>query len=151
MEMDYDSINRDHCPVDPDQGSIPTVADIPLSCMGTHPPVRFPVPQNPSNELPSENVSIPNTAHSHANHPNLEVGAPCVVSTLPVSPPTSFVCDGAEATHASGNAVPETLILEEATLPDSTSGSDPTASTKSKRGKSGFNYKLSSSLPVAFE
>lgn len=151
MDMDYDNINRDHCPVDPDRGSIPAVVDIPLSSVGTHPPVCLPVPQNPSNALLSENVSIPNTAHSHANHPNPEVEAPCLLSTLPVSSPTSSFHDGAEATHTSCSAVLETLVLEEATLPGSSSGSDPTASTKSKRGKSGFNYKLSSSLPVALD
>jgi len=141
MDMDYDNINRDHCPVDPERASIPAVVDIP----------SFPVPQNPSNELLSEDASIPNTAHSHASHPNPEVEAPCLVSTLPVSSPTSSFHDGAEVTHTSCPAVPATLVLEEATLPGSSSGSDPTASTKSKRGKSGFNYKLSSSLPVALE
>lgn len=145
MDLDYDSINQDHHPADPDQGSISAIADIPLDSVGTHSPICYSVPQNPPNEHPSENVSTPNNTHSHTNHPNLEEEVPCVASTLSVSiPPMSSV-------HGPGPAIPETLVLEEAPGPLPSPGSELVASTKSKRGKQGFNYKLSSSLPVTLE
>jgi hypothetical protein len=152
MDMDYDDINQDHHPADPDRGSISTVVDIPLNSVETHSPACFAVLQNSSIEHPSENVSIPNNAHSHANQPNLEVEVPSVASALSVSaPPVSSVHDMPAANYTPGTAIPETLVLEEAPDPLSSPRSEPVASTKSKRGKQGFNYKLSSSLPVTIE
>lgn len=148
-DIDLNNVNQDH-PVDPDRGSISTIVHISLNSVGTHSPDCFSVPQISSNEHRSENVSIPNNAHSRANHPNLEVDVPCVASTLsaPV-PPVSSVHDIDMTNHTPGPAIPETLVLEEAPGPLPPSGSEPVAS--SKRGKQGFNYKLSSSLPVTLE
>lgn len=153
MDIDCDNVNQDHRPVDPDRCSISTVVDIPLNFVGTHSPVRFPAPQNSSNGRPSEDaVSIPNNIHLPAN-PNLEVEVSCVASTLSVSVPPMSSVHGATAVdrHTPGPVIPETLVLEEAPGPLPSPGSEPGVSTKSKRGKPGFNYKLSSSLPVTLE
>ena len=148
MEIDYDIVNQDH-PADPDRGSISAVVNVPLNSTGTHCSAGWSVPQNPPNELPSENVSIPNNPHSHANHPNTEVQVPCVASAS--VPPMSSVQCMAEVDHAPAPTIPETLVLEEATLPVPPSTSELPGSTKSKRGRPGTNYKLSSSLPVTLE
>ena len=143
MNIDYDVI-RDHRQTDPDRGSIST--------MGTRSPVCFSVPQNSSNQHPPNNVSISNNAHSDTNHPSLEVQVPCVVSTPSVSvPPVSSVHGVTVANHTPGPTIPETLVLEEAPCPLPSPSSDLVSSTRSKRGKQGFNYKLSSSLPVTLK
>lgn len=149
-DLDY-GINQDHHPVDPDRCSI-SIVDIPLNSVGTHSPACFSASPNSSNEYSSENAPIPNNAHSHYNDPNLEVEVPCVTPTHVVSvPPMSSVNDVAVESRTPGPVIPGTLVLEEAPGPVSPSRSDPVASTKSKRGKQGFNYKLSSSLPVTLE
>ncbi|KAF9786051.1 hypothetical protein BJ322DRAFT_1005044 [Thelephora terrestris] len=152
MEIDYDSVNQDHHPADPARESISSVADVPPNSTGTQCSVGWSVPQNPANELSSEDLSIPNNAHSHADLPNPGFQVPCVASTLPASiPPMSSVQGVTEVDHAPGSAIPETLVLEEATAPLPPSNSDPPNSTKSKRGRPGTNYKLSSSLPVTLD
>lgn len=152
MDIEYDDISQDHHPADPGRVSISAVVDIPMNSAETHSPACFAVLQNPPSEHPPENVSIPNNAHSHANHPNLEVGVLCLPSTLPVSvPPMTSVRDVAMENYTPGPAIPETLVLEEAPGPLPSPRSEPAASTKSKRGKQGSSYKLSSSLPVTLE
>lgn len=145
-DIDYDSINQDHLPADPEPCSISTVVDIPLNSVETHSPACFPAPRDSSNEHPSENGSIPNDAHPHANHLNLEVS--CAAPTLSVS--ISPMSSAHDVVVANRTAIPETLVLEEAPGPVPPSRSEPLASS-SKRGKQGFNYKLSSSLPVTLE
>ena len=147
MDIDYDDVGLEHLPADPDREATSTVIDIPLNFVGAHSPVRFPVPPNPSNELPSANVPVPNNAHSHTNLPNIEVEIPCVISTLPMS----SAHDEAIAHRVPVPPIPEILVLGEATTPESSSGSEPATSAKPKRGKNGANYKLSSSLPVTLE
>lgn len=152
MDIDYDNISQDHRPIDPNRGSLSTVVDIPLRSIGTCPPVRFSVPRNPSNERPPENASITNNTHSNSNHPNLEAEVPSVTSTFSASVlPTPSVHNVAVAHHAPCPSIPEILVLEEAAAPVPSPGSEPTTSTKSKRGRQGSSYKLSSSLPVTIE
>ena len=153
MNIDYEDTSHGHHPADTDRGATTsTVIDIPLNSVGAHSPVHFSVPSNTSNDLPTANVSIPNTAHSHVNLPNTDVEVPSVTSPLPVSaPPISSTHDEAIAHCALIPSMPETLVLEEATTPVSSSRSEPATSAKPKRGKGGANYKLSSSLPVTFE
>ena len=147
--IDYDDVNLDHHPADLDREAASTVIDIPLNFVGAHSPVHFPVPPGPSSELPPANIPVPNNAHSHVNLPNIEVEAPCVTSTLPISvPPMSPAHDEAIAHHIPVPSIPETLVLGEVTTPES---SESVTSAKPKRGKNGANYKLSSSLPVTLE
>jgi len=151
-DIDYDNVNLDHHPADPDREATPTVIDIPLNFAGPHSPVRFPVPPNSSSELPSANIPVPNNARPHGDLPNIEVEVPCVTSTLPASIlPMSSAHDEEISHHVPVPSIPEILVLGEATTPDSSSISEPATSTKPKRGKNGANYKLSSSLPVTLE
>lgn len=148
-EIDYDDVSQDHHLADPDRGATSAVIDIPLNPTGACSPVRFSVPPNPSSELPPANVSIPNNAHSHVNLPDIGVEAPCISSTLPLSiPQISSVHDEPIACCVPIRSIPETLVLEEATIPVSFSKSGSASPAKPKRGNS---YKLSSSLPVTFE
>ena len=152
IDTNYDNANQDHHPTDPDRGSASTVADIPLNSVGAHSPIHFTVPPNPTSQLPPANISIPNSAHSHANLPNIEVEDPCVTSALPASVlPMSPAHDAVMAHHGPVPSIPETLTLEESTAPVPSSRSGPATSAKLKRGKNGTNYKLSSSLPVNLE
>src|SRR5258708_14428039 len=50
MDIDYDDINQDHHPADPDRVSIPTAVDIPLNSVETHSPACFAVLHNSSND-----------------------------------------------------------------------------------------------------
>ena len=151
-EMDYDDINQDHHRADPDRGATSAVIDnidISLNPTGACSPVRFSVPTDPSSELPPANVSIPNNAHSHVDLPDIGVEAPCISSTLPLSiPQISSIHDEATACCVPIRSIPETLVLEEATIPVSFSKSGSASPAKPKRGNS---YKLSSSLPVTLE
>lgn len=151
-DMDYDNANLDHRLADPDREATSTSIDIPLDFVGTHSPVRFPALPNPFSEPPSADVPVPDNAHPHANLPNMEVDIPCITSALLVSaPPISSAHDEAITHHVPLPSIPETLVLGEATTPESPSRSDPTTSAKPKRGKNGANYQLSSSLPVTLE
>jgi len=152
IDIDYDNVNQDHHPTDPDRGSASIVIDMSLNSVGAHSPIRFSVPPNPTNQLPPANGSIPNNAHSHANLPSVEVEVPCVTSTLPtpvspISPPhdVAIGCCGPVP------SIPETLTLEEFITPVPSSRSESATSAKLKRGRNGANYKLSSSLPVNHE
>jgi hypothetical protein len=154
VDVGYDDVNQDHHPADPD-------IDIPLHSAGAHRPVCFPVPQKPTNELPSANGSVPNNTHPHANLPNVDVEMSCVTSApvfpaavdmLPVPvPPTPPAHDVDMAHCGPVPSIPETLTLEESSTPGPSSRSESGASAKPKRGKNGANYKLSSSLPVNIE
>ena len=150
-DIDYENVNLDHHPADPDREATPTVIDIPLNFVGAHSPVRFPVPPNSSSELPSANIPVPNNVHSHGDLPNIQVEVPCVTSTSPASiPPVLSAHDEEISRRVPVQSIPEILVLGEATTPES-SISEPATSTKPKRGKNGANYKLSSSLPVTLE
>jgi len=149
MDVDHDNVNRDCHPTDPDRASTSTIFDMPLNPVGPHSPARFSVPPNPINGLPPANGSIPNNAHSHTNPPSVEA---CPTSVLAVSvPPMSSARDVATVHCGPVPSIPQTLVLEESTTPVPPSRSEPGTSAKSKRGKGGANYKLSSSLPVNFE
>lgn len=152
MDIDYDNVNQDHHPADPGRGSTSTAVDIPLNSAGAHSPARFSVPPNPSHDLPPADAPIPNNTNLHPNLPNIGVEAPCVTPPLPVSVlPILPDHDEGVAHHGPIPSIPETLVLEEATTPVSSSRSESATSTKPKRGKNGGNYKLSSSLPVTLE
>lgn len=151
MDIDYDGVNQDHHPADPDRRSTSGVIDIPLNSVGAHSPARFSVPPNPSHELPPANVSIPNNVHSHPNLPSIEAEVSCITSALPASvPPLLSAHDEATVHCGPIPCIPETLVLEEATTSASPEP-EPGTSAKSKRAKNGANYKLSSSLPVTLE
>ena len=161
VDVDYDDVNQDHHPTDPDRGSTSGVIDIPLNSAGAHRPVCFPVPPKPTNELPSANGSIPNNARPHANLPNVDVEMSCVTSApvfpaavdmLPVSVPPMSPAHDVDMAHCGPvPSIPETLTLEESSTPGPSSRSESGAFVKPKRGKNGANYKLSSSLPVNIE
>ena len=152
MDIDYDNVDQDHHPVDPDRGVTVTITDVPSNPVRAHSPIRFSVPPNSSNDHPLADGSIPNNPYSHANVPSIEVEVPYVTSTPPVSVPQILSAhDEAIAHCVPVSSIPETLILEEATTPVSSSRSESATSAKPKRGKSGINYKLSSSLPVTLE
>ena len=149
IDIDYDNVNQDHHPTDPDRGSASIVIDMPLNSVGAHSPIRFSGPQNPAHQLPPANLSIPNNAHSHANLPSIEVEMPCVTSALQTSvSPISPTHDMAMGRCGPVPSIPETLTLEEFITPVPSFRSE---SAKPKRGKNGTNYKLSSSLPVNIE
>ena len=149
IDIDYDSVNQDHHPADPDRGSASIVIDMPLNSVGTHSPIRFSVPPNHVHQLPPANGSIPDNAHSHTNIPNIDAEVSCVTSALPTSvSPISPVHDLAIGCCGPVPSIPETLTLEEFVTPVPSSRSE---SAKQKRGKNGANYKLSSSLPVNHE
>lgn len=140
--MDYDTVNKDHHPVDPGRGPIP--AGVSLNPARNHSMPCFLVPRSLSDEL------LPDNAHPHPNVPNPMAEVPCVSSTISSSvPPMSPVHDMTTMNHIPGQVVPETLVLEEATVLVPPSRSEPMTSTRSKRGKPGSSYRLSSSLPVA--
>ena len=152
MDIDYENVIQDRHSADPDRGTTSAVIGVQMNSVEAQPPVRFSVPPNPPNEPPPANVSIPDNTHSHPNLPNVEMEDPCVTPTLPVSvPPMSPVHDVAIAHHGPVHSIPEILVLEEATTPVPSPGSEPATSAKTKRGRNGTNYKLSSSLPVTFE
>jgi len=152
MDIDYENVIQDRHPADPDRGTTPTAIDVQINSVGAQPPVGFSVSPNSPDELPPANVSIPDNTHPHPNIPNIEVDVPCVTPTLPISvPPMSPAHDVAIAHHGPVHSIPETLVLEEATTPVPSSGPEPAISAKTKRGRNGTNYKLSSSLPVTLE
>jgi len=149
IDIDYDNVNQDHLPTDPDRGSASIVIDMPLNTMGAHSPIRFSGPPNPAHQLPPANGSIPNNTHSHANPPHIDVEVSCGISALPTSvSPISPVHDLTIGRCGPVPSIPETLTLEEFITPTPSSRSEP---AKTKRGKNGTNYKLSSSLPVNHE
>ena len=149
IDIDFDNVNQDHPPTDPNRGSASIVIDMPLTSVGAHPSIRFSGPPNLAQQLPPANGSIPNNAHSHTNLPNIDVDVSCVSSALPTSvSPTLPAHDLAMGRCGPIPSLPETLTLEEFITPAPSSRSE---SAKPKRGKNGANYKLSSSLPVNHE
>lgn len=152
IDIEYENVNQNHNPADLDRGSASIVIDMPSNSVGAHSPVRLSGPPNPTNRLPPASGSIPNNAHSQANLPDIEVEVPRAASELPTSvPPEPSAHDVEMSHHGPVQSIPETLTLEEFITPVPSSRSEPANSTKSKRGRNGTNYKLSSSLPVNME